>query len=220
MAGRLKAEEIGLCVWRSWIACLVVGLWLAALCVPVWSTALGLNQISTPDIQPLGVLSVSFQNENPALGNPQQIQLELGITKAFEVAVFQGLSPVKTVLNAEVTLVDKRPFLLSAGLLGTQNATRYQPFLEAGYYPGKAEYIAGIQRQDGLNVGVFGVAYQVLPKVRLAADYISGSSNFATVGFTYQITPNFSFNPALYVSNAEPHRLFCYGVVTWEVKVW
>lgn len=196
---------------------LALAVWLGA---PALATTKGLNQIVTPDIQPLGVLSVSFQDENRAIGNPQQIQLELGLTNSFEVAIFQGLSPVKTILNAEYAIIPNKPFLVSTGLLGTQNADRYQPFLEGGYYTGKAEIIAGIQMQDSSLFGVFGLSYQATPRLLLASDYISGSASFATVGVTYAITPALSFNPALYISNSSPHRAFGYGVLSWNIKVW
>jgi len=191
-----------------------------ALSTASYATTKGLNQIVTPDIQPMGVLCTSFQDENAALGNPQQLQLELGLTDSFEVAIFQGFSPEQTVFNAELGLVQKKYFLLSTGLLGAQNKAKYQPFLEGGYYTGKAEIIAGIQRQNGAYLGVFGVSYQALPRLLIAADYISGSSDFATVGVTYAILPNLSFNPALYISNASPHHAFGYGVLSWNVKVW
>jgi hypothetical protein len=185
-----------------------------------YATTKGLNQIVTPDIQPKGVLSISGQDENAALGNPQQLQLELGLTDSSEVAVFQGLSPEQTVFNAELGLVQKKNFLLSTGLVGAQTEAKYQPFLEGGYYTGKAEIIAGIQRQNGAYLGVFGASYQALPRLLIAADYISGSSNFATAGVTYAISPTLSFNPALYISNQGPHRAFGYGVLSWNVKIW
>lgn len=205
---------------RKGVLCLVTAVCLAALHAPAWATALGLNQISTPDIQPLGVLAISGQFEHEALGNPQQLQLEIGLTRSFEVALFQGFSPFKPVFNAEYALVDTKPWLVSAGLLGTENATRYQPFLESGYYVGKGAVIAGIQRQEGNYVGVYGAYYQVTPWARIQTDYVSGHSSFATVGCTFTISPTVTFNPALYVSNSSPHKAFGYGVVSWQVKVW
>lgn len=193
---------------------------MALVCTPVLATTKGLNQIVTPDIQPQGVLSVSIQGENAALGNSRQLQLELGLTKSFEVAVFRGFSPGETVLGAELGLVQSKSFLLSTGLLGLENNAKSQPFLEGGYYRGKACVIAGVQRQDGSILGVFGACYQATLRVLATADYISGSANFATAGVTITLSPTLTFNPAVYVSNSSPHRAYGYGVLTWNVKAW
>jgi hypothetical protein len=40
----------------------------------------GLNQIATPDMPPEGDLSLSFQAQGQKLGNPYQIQAEMGLT--------------------------------------------------------------------------------------------------------------------------------------------
>lgn len=47
---------------------------------PAGATTKGLNQIITPDTQPEGVLSISFQGEHPAIGNSKQLQFEVGLT--------------------------------------------------------------------------------------------------------------------------------------------
>jgi hypothetical protein len=56
--------------------------------------------------------------------------------------------------------------------------------------------------------------------VLTTADYLGGSDNFATVGVTVALTPNLSFNPAIYISNSKGHRAFGYGVLSWNVKCW
>ncbi|HEX2986576.1 MAG TPA: hypothetical protein VHS06_00145, partial [Chloroflexota bacterium] len=146
--------------------------------------------------------------------------LELGITRYFEVALFQGFSPVESVLAFELGLVTKKPVLVSAGMLGLQNGAKAQPFLEGGYYRGKTILIAGVQGQNSAVYGIFGAAYQATQRLLLAADYISGSPNFATLGVTYAITPNLSLNPAVYISNSTPHHAYGYAVLTWNVKAW
>jgi hypothetical protein len=45
----------------------------------------------TPDLQGEGDFSLSFQAQSERIGNPYEIQSELGLTKWAEVAVFQGL---------------------------------------------------------------------------------------------------------------------------------
>ena len=66
-------------------------------------TTKGLNQIVTPDIQPTGMLSLSVQAQHSAIGNDLQAQYELGLSKTFEVAVFQGLKPGIFLLATELS---------------------------------------------------------------------------------------------------------------------
>lgn len=200
------------------IAALVMATALSG--VPAFATILGLNQIATPDIQPEGVLSVSVQAQNPALGNPRQLQLELGLTKRFGVGAFRGFSPGETAFGAEYGIVQTPSFLLSTGLLGVENKLKMQPFLEGGYYRGKGFLIAGIQEQESTMLGVFGFGYHITPKVQFWADYVGGSGNFATAGLSVELSPNLSFNPAIFISNTSPHRAYGYGAVTWSMKVW
>ena len=53
----------------------------------------GLNQIATPDMPPEGDLSLGFQAQGQKLGNPYQVQAEMGLTKWFEIAIFKGFEP-------------------------------------------------------------------------------------------------------------------------------
>ena len=211
----------------------VLLMWLAGWPSGAYATTKGLNQIVTPDIQPLGVLSISAQQEDPTIGNRYQIQLEQGLTPSFELAYFQGFSPDQEVLNAELGLVQKPPYLLSTGFLGwTSNGIAPQPFLEAGYYQGSWETMIGVVRADsqapaaagGMSLAwatetITGAAYRVSPKLLLQVDYQSGSQNFATAGFTYSITPQLTLNPAIYISNSTPRKGYGYAVLTWNVQV-
>ncbi len=113
---RYRITRLAVCRW--------IALWLAMACVPALATTKGLNQIVTPDIQPAGVLSISAQVENSALGNSEQLQLELGITRTFEVAVFQGFTPNESSMGAELALIHHGPYLLSTGLLNVENRVK------------------------------------------------------------------------------------------------
>lgn len=197
------------------------------------ATTKGLNQIVTPDIQPEGVLSISAQQEDPTIGNRYQIQLEQGLTRNFEVAYFQGFSPDQEVLNAELGLLQKPPYLLSTGFLGwTSDGIAPQPFLEAGYYKGSWETMVGViraeseapavggaQRLQWATEAITGAAYRVSPKLLCQVDYQAGSQNFATAGFTYSLSPTVTFNPAIYVSNSTPRKGYGYAVLTWNVQI-
>jgi hypothetical protein len=46
-----------------------------------FATTKGLNQIVTPDPQEAGDFSLSFQAQSERIGNPYEIQSELGLTK-------------------------------------------------------------------------------------------------------------------------------------------
>ena len=193
---------------------------LAVLSLPAWATTKGLNQIVTPDIQPTGVFSLSYQAQNDAIGNSNQLQFELGLTKRLEIAETQGLSPEESAVDVEYALIQSPSFLLSTGVLGMEHGMKSQPFLEGGYYRGKGFVIGGIQQLAARRVPVLGAGYQVTPPLLVTADYLGGSGNFSTAGITYNFTPTFSINPAIYYSNGRPHRIYGYGVVTWNIKAW
>jgi hypothetical protein len=64
-----------------------------------FATTKGLSQIVTPDLQPPGDLSLSFQVQDKRIANPYQLQAELGLTKWSEVAVFRGFQPDEWILG-------------------------------------------------------------------------------------------------------------------------
>lgn len=191
-------------------------------CLPVWATTKGLNEIVTPDVQPEGQLSISYQQQDPTIGNPSEVQMEIGLTSNAEIAIFHGLDPDQTFLAAEVGLIQGRPWLLSAGFTnwssGKQGNTSPQAFLEGGWYQGRHKAMLGISRTGNRNGLLAGYGYQLTDRVLLQTDYESGPGNSATVGFTYIITPNLSLNPALYLSNDEPRTMHGYAVLTWTVQ--
>lgn len=112
-------------------------LFLCCLGSPVLATTKGLNQIVTPDVQPRGTLSISFQQVDPNIANRYEAQLELGLTSRLEVAVFQGFSPDEQIFNAEYGIVQRKDVLLSAGFANySTKGTAPQPYLEGGYLRG------------------------------------------------------------------------------------
>ena len=72
------------------LICVVI---LCIVAEPAQATTKGLSQIVTPDLQPEGDLSLSFQAQDQRIANPYQAQAELGVTDWAEVAVFQGFKP-------------------------------------------------------------------------------------------------------------------------------
>jgi hypothetical protein len=188
---------------------------------PAGATIVGLNQIVTPDIQPVGVLAVSAQVDNPALGNSQQLQLELGITPRLEVAWFEGLKPGEGFFDTEYNLLAQGPHLLTAGVINwSTRGQPPQPVVEYGYYTDANHFVAGAIYANREAELLLGYRRQLSDRVQVSADFQSGSSNAVTIGAVYNFTPELSVNPALYWTNAHPHHMFGYVVFTWNVTVW
>src|SRR5947208_7147197 len=82
-----------------------------------FATTKGLSQIVTPDLEPEGDFSLSFQLQDKRIANPYQLQGELGLTQWTEVAVFRGFQPDECILGTEIGLLRKDRYLLSIGVL-------------------------------------------------------------------------------------------------------
>src|SRR5258708_13656409 len=110
------------------------------------ATRKGLRQGVISDVQPEGDLSLSFPWQAKQIANPYQFQSELGLTRFFEVAVFQGIQPEETIFGAQLGLIQKDPYLLTAGFLNwSTSGDPPQPFLEGGYSTKHHKLIAGMQ---------------------------------------------------------------------------
>ncbi len=159
------------------------------------ATTKGLSQIVTPDLQGEGDLSLSLQIQDKRIANPYELQAELGLTKWAEVAVFRGFQPDEWILGTEIGLLRKEPYLLSVGFINWSPhlGVDPQPYIEAGYYTEHHKVIVGAIH--------------------------AGYKNEA-IGFTCNVTRNFQFNPALYVSNGPKHDLFGYIVFTYTFHLW
>lgn len=187
-----------------------------------WATTKGLSQIVTPDLQPEGDLSLSLQLQAEHIGNPYELQAELGLTKWVEVAVFKGFKPDDYILGTEIALLQKEPYLLSVGAINwsPKYGVDPQPFVEGGYYTEHHKFIAGLTHVDYRTEAILGYAYDFNKMWRAQIDFQSGSGNSSTIGFTCNVTRDLQFNPALYVTNDTPHRLFGYIVFTYTFHLW
>jgi hypothetical protein len=187
-----------------------------------YATTKGLSQIVTPELQPEGDLSYSFQAQDQKIGNPYEVQLELGITKWAEIAVFQGFKPGEVIFGTEIGLIQKAPYLLSAGFVNWSPQTHVdpQPYLEAGYYTEHHKFIAGVTHVDFRTEAILGYAYDFDKTWRAQVDFQSGSGNSSTIGFTCNITRDFQVNPAIYVTNDKPHEVLLYVVFTYTFHLW
>lgn len=188
--------------------------------IPVFATTKGLNQIVTPDIQPVGILSTSVQVQDPMLGNSKQLQLELGLTNRLEVAASRGFSPGETSFGVEYGLVQSKSILVSTGILGIEQGKQAQPFLEAGYYHGKGFGVVGVEQIDSKAHGMFGIGYQQTPTLFMAVDYVTGAEGYAAAGVTLALTQHLSLSPGIYVTNDSSHKAYGYAVLTWNSKLW
>ena len=186
------------------------------------ATTKGLSQIVTPDLQQEGDLSLSFQAQSERIANPYQLQAELGLTKWAEIAVFEGFKPNEVIMGAELGLIQKEPYLLSAGFVNwsPQSHVDPQPYLEAGYYLEDQKFIVGAIHVGYRNEVILGYAYDFNKTWRAQVDFQSGSGNSSTIGITCNITRDLQMNPALYVTNDSPHHVLGYVVFTYTFHLW
>jgi hypothetical protein len=201
--------------------CLVVANWLLPTS-PVSATTKGLNQIVTPDLQSEGDFSLSPQIQDSKIGNPYQIQSELGLTKWAEIAVFKGFRPNELIFGTELALIQKEPYLLSTGFLNwsPHSDVDPQPFIEAGYYGEHNKFILGAIRAGSRKEAILGYAYDFNKTWRFQVDWQSGSGNSSTIGFTCNLTRDLQFNPAIYVTNDSPHEVLGYIVFSYTFHLW
>src|ERR1022692_631107 len=192
------------------------------LSTSAYATTKGLSQIVTPDLQPEGDFSLSFQAQSEKIANPYQIQGELGLTKWAEIAVFKGFEPNELIFATELALIQKEPYLLSVGFINwsPHSGVDPQPYIEAGYYLEHQKFIVGAIHVDYRNEAIVGYAYDFNKTWRAQIDFQSGSGNSSTIGFTWNITPDLQMNPALYVTNDSPHNLLGYIVFTYTFHLW
>jgi hypothetical protein len=186
------------------------------------ATTKGLNQIVTPDLQTEGDFSFSSQIQSARIGNPYEIQNELGLTKWAEIAVFKGFQPNEVIFSTELALVRKEPYLLSTGFVNWSPHSHVdpQPFIEAGYYSEHHKFIVGVTHADFRHEAILGYAYDFNQTWRAQIDFQSGSGNASTIGFTCNITRDLQFNPAIYVTNDSPHHVLGYIVFTYTFHLW
>ena len=187
-----------------------------------FATTKGLSQIVTPDLEPEGDFSLSFQIQDKRIANPYQLQAELGLTDWGEVAVFRGFQPDEWILGTEIGLLRKEPYLLSIGFVNWSPHLDVdpQPFIEAGYWGEHNKVCVGFIHAGYKNEAILGYANDFNERWRLQVDWQSGSENSSTIGFTCNVTPDFQFNPALYVNNGSAHDLMGYIVFTYTFHLW
>jgi hypothetical protein len=193
-----------------------------ACATPAFATTKGLSQIVTPDLQPEGDLSLSLQIQDQRIANPYQFQAELGVTKWAEIAVFQGFKPNEEIIGTEIGILRTEPCLLSIGFINWSPRSHVdpQPYVEAGYYTEHHKVIVGAIHAGYKNEAILGYAHDFNKQWRVQVDFQSGKENSSTIGFTWNITPDFQVNPALYVTNNSQHNLMGYVVFTYTFHLW
>ncbi len=186
------------------------------------ATTKGLSQIVTPDLQAPGDLSLSFQAQDERIANPYELQVEMGLTKWAEFAVFHGFQPDDCIFGAEFGLLTKEPYLLSVGFVNWSPHLDVdpQPFIEAGYYTEHHKFIAGAIHAGYKNEAILGYAYDFNKTWRVQVDFQSGKENSSTIGFTCNVTRDLQCNPAIYFSNDDPSRIMGYVVFTYTFHLW
>jgi hypothetical protein len=182
----------------------------------------GWVQVETPDLQPEGELALSFQLQDEKLGNPYQLQAEMGLTKWAEVAVFRGFDPDEWIFGTEVGLRTKEPWLLSIGFenWSPHNNVDPQPYIVAGYYCNHHRIIAGATHVDYRHQALLAYAYNFNDSWQVQVDWQSGSGNSSTIGFTWNITPKLQITPAIFVTNNSPHEVLGFLTLTYTFDFW
>lgn len=204
-------------------ACCVALLLLALIaCDQVHATTKGLSQIVTPDLEPQGDVSVSAQIQSERIGNPYEAQLEIGLLKWAEIAVFKGFKPSEVIFGMELGLIQHEPWLLSVGAINWSPHSHVdpQPFIEAGYYTEHHKFIVGAIHVGSRDEAILGWANDFNKTRRAQLDFQSGSGNSVTAGFTCNLTRDLQFNPAIYATNDSPHRVLGYIVFTYTFHLW
>ena len=192
------------------------------ICASSFATTKGLSQIVTPELQAEGDLSLSLQIQDKRIANPYELQAEMGLTKWAEVAVFRGFDPDDWIFATEFGLLTKEPYLLSVGFVNWSPHLNVdpQPYIEAGYCTEHHKVFAGAIHAGYKNEAILGYAYDFNKQWRVQVDFQSGRENSSTIGFTWNITPDFQVNPALYFANYHPDRLMGYIVFTYTFHLW
>jgi hypothetical protein len=164
---------------------------------------------------------VSGQVQDRALGNPWELQAELGLADWAEVAAFQGFSPDERFAAAEFGILRNQPLLLSAGFLAwSSKGDSPQPFIEAGWYREHAKFIAGLQRAGAANEALLGFAWDFNPRWRAQFDFQAGHDNASTFGITWTPNERWQLNPAVYRENSAGHALRAYVVASYSLQLW
>jgi hypothetical protein len=192
------------------------------ICASSFATTKGLSQIVTPELEEEGDLSLSLQIQDKRIANPYELQAEMGLTKWAEVAVFRGFQPDDWIFATEFGLLTKEPYLLSVGFVNWSPHLNVdpQPYVEAGYCTEHHKVFAGAIHAGYKNEAILGYAYDFNKQWRVQVDFQSGKENSSTIGFTWNITPDFQVNPALYFANYHPDRLMGYIVFTYTFHLW
>src|SRR5260370_9763104 len=166
---------------------------VAAITPSSFATTKGLSQIVTPDLQGEGDLSLSPQFQDERIGNPYEIQAELGLTKWAEIAVFKGFQPNELIFGTELALIQKDPYLLSIGFVNWSPHSHVdpQPFIEAGYYGEHHKFIVGAAHVDFRNEAIVGYAYDFNKTWRAPGGFPNVSAYSSHISILFKTTPDF-----------------------------
>jgi hypothetical protein len=214
-----RSWQIQTCVHRNLPLALV---FLALIvCDRTYGTT-GYGQIVTPDLQPEGELSVTALIQSERIGNPYEVELELGLFRWAEVAIFKGFKPNEFIFDAEISLLQKEPWLLSIGALNWSPHSHVdpQPFIVGGYYTEHNQLIAGAIRAGSRTDAILGWIYYFNDTWRAQIDFQSGSGNAVSLGFTCNLTRDLELSPGIYITNDTPHHVLGFVFITYTFPIW
>jgi hypothetical protein len=180
------------------------------------------SEIVTPDLQPEGELSITAQIQSERLGNPYQVQFELGLVSWAEVTLFKGFKPNELIFNAEIGLLREEPWLLSIGMSNWSPHSHVdpQPFVVGGYYTRRNQFIAGAVHVGSRHEALLGWIHNFNETWRAQINFQSGSGNAVSLGFTCNLTRDLELSPGIFITNDSPHHVLGYLLLTYTFPIW
>jgi hypothetical protein len=150
------------------------------------------------------------------------VQLELGLFKWAEIAIFKGFKPNELIFGTEIGLLQNGPWLVSIGAVNWSPHSHVdpQPFVVGGYYKGRPQFMASAIHTFSRTDAMLGWTYTFNDTWRAQIDFQSGSGNSASIGLACNLTRHLQLSPSLYITNDTPHRVLGYVLVSYTFPIW
>lgn len=180
---------------------LITVLFLAAICGPASACSSALLLIPTTDVLPTGHCSIEVQGDSATPVRyktaKEYLNTELGLSRNVEAGVDFDIGNDggnKAIGNFkyrfEAGKTTKLP--IAVGVQGIDSRLKSTPYACTSLETRIVRLTAGALRSDDTTQWFTGLDRAVSDKLTLMADYISGHEFFASAGFSYELTDQFS----------------------------